>query len=327
MKFRSDEDGYITALRFYKQPNNTGTHVGHLWSGTGQLLAAPPSRTRPPSGWQRVELPNPVAITKDTTYIASYYAARAATASSRASSPRAWTAADERAARRLDGGNGVYRYGASGLPRPELQCNELLGRREFERTIPPDTRGPTVTDMSPGSGRHGRRARDHRVRHLRRAAAPATVNASNFTLRDEDGDAVAGAVTYDAQTKGREAHARRRSPRPRRYTARQGRRGGVTDAAGNPLATDKVWSFTVSGQSPAEGPGGPIQIISAPDDPLRPLLRRRSCAAEGLNEFDATDGPVTADKLAGHSMVLLASPSVTDAEVALLTNWVQAAAT
>ncbi|MGH2743825.1 MAG: DUF4082 domain-containing protein, partial [Thermoleophilaceae bacterium] len=39
MKLRSDEDGYITALRFYKQPNNTGKHVGHLWTQSGQMLA------------------------------------------------------------------------------------------------------------------------------------------------------------------------------------------------------------------------------------------------------------------------------------------------
>ena len=36
MKIRSSQAGYITALRFYKQPNNTGTHVGHLWTAGGQ---------------------------------------------------------------------------------------------------------------------------------------------------------------------------------------------------------------------------------------------------------------------------------------------------
>src|SRR3954453_7113759 len=39
MKFRSSQDGFVTALRFYKQANNTGTHVGHLWSSDGQELA------------------------------------------------------------------------------------------------------------------------------------------------------------------------------------------------------------------------------------------------------------------------------------------------
>ena len=39
MKFRPTEDGYVTRLRFYKQSNNAGTHVGNLWTSSGQLLA------------------------------------------------------------------------------------------------------------------------------------------------------------------------------------------------------------------------------------------------------------------------------------------------
>ena len=39
VKFRSDINGTITGLRFYKSANNTGTHVANLWSSTGSLLA------------------------------------------------------------------------------------------------------------------------------------------------------------------------------------------------------------------------------------------------------------------------------------------------
>jgi hypothetical protein len=39
MRFRSDADGYITALRFYKGAANTGIHVGSLWTATGERLA------------------------------------------------------------------------------------------------------------------------------------------------------------------------------------------------------------------------------------------------------------------------------------------------
>ena len=35
MKFQSDVAGYITGIRFYKLSNNTGTHVGNLWSSAG----------------------------------------------------------------------------------------------------------------------------------------------------------------------------------------------------------------------------------------------------------------------------------------------------
>ncbi len=43
---------------------------------------------------------------------------------------------------------------------------------------------------------------------------------------------------------------------------------------------------------------------------------------EGLNEFSTADGPVTAQALAGKSLVILGAVPVTDAEVAVLQNWV-----
>src|SRR4051812_25913788 len=32
MKFQSSQTGNVTGIRFYKGPQNTGTHTGHLWS-------------------------------------------------------------------------------------------------------------------------------------------------------------------------------------------------------------------------------------------------------------------------------------------------------
>ena len=40
VKFRVTQNGYITGFRFYKGAGNTGTHIGHLWSSTGTLLAS-----------------------------------------------------------------------------------------------------------------------------------------------------------------------------------------------------------------------------------------------------------------------------------------------
>ena len=49
VKFRSSQNGTITALRFYKGPTNTGVHVGKLWSSSGTLLAWSPSPERRPA--------------------------------------------------------------------------------------------------------------------------------------------------------------------------------------------------------------------------------------------------------------------------------------
>ena len=63
----------ITGIRFYKAASNTGTHVGHLWSAGGTLLASAAFTSETASGWQRVSFATPVAIAANTTYVASYH--------------------------------------------------------------------------------------------------------------------------------------------------------------------------------------------------------------------------------------------------------------
>src|SRR5215510_2040211 len=76
VKFQADTFGYVTGVRFYKASTNTGTHIGSLWSSTGQLLASATFSGETASGWQQVNFSQPVQINKNTTYIASYFAPR-----------------------------------------------------------------------------------------------------------------------------------------------------------------------------------------------------------------------------------------------------------
>src|SRR5204863_3182401 len=71
--FRADSNGYITGIRFYKSTGNTGTHVGNLWSSGGTLLASATFTGESASGWQQGNFSNPVAITANTFYVASYH--------------------------------------------------------------------------------------------------------------------------------------------------------------------------------------------------------------------------------------------------------------
>lgn len=75
VKFRSDVDGVVTGIRFYKGSSNTGTHTGSLWTSGGALLATATFTDETGSGWQQVRFSSPVAISADTTYIASYHTA------------------------------------------------------------------------------------------------------------------------------------------------------------------------------------------------------------------------------------------------------------
>src|SRR5882762_5147500 len=73
VSFRADTNGYITGIRFYKSAANTGTHVGNLWSSSGALLASATFTGESASGWQQVNFSNPVAITANTVFVASYH--------------------------------------------------------------------------------------------------------------------------------------------------------------------------------------------------------------------------------------------------------------
>jgi hypothetical protein len=73
VKFRSDVVGSITGIRFYKGPGNTGIHTGSLWTLSGGLLATGTFTNETATGWQQLTFSNPVAISANTTYIASYH--------------------------------------------------------------------------------------------------------------------------------------------------------------------------------------------------------------------------------------------------------------
>ena len=73
VKFKSDVNGSIVGIRFYKASTNLGTHVANLWTSTGTLLATATFTSETASGWQQVNFANPVAITANTVYVASYH--------------------------------------------------------------------------------------------------------------------------------------------------------------------------------------------------------------------------------------------------------------
>ena len=74
VKFKADTFGTITGIRFYKGAGNTGTHVGSLWTASGQRSSPRrPSPARPPRAGSRSRSPAR-RRRPGTTYIASYYA-------------------------------------------------------------------------------------------------------------------------------------------------------------------------------------------------------------------------------------------------------------
>ncbi len=113
VKFRVNQAGYITGLRFYKGTLNTGKHIANLWSGTGTLLGTATFTNESSSGWQQVTFPTPVSLAPNTTYIASYFAPAGGYAFNYSYFTSAVTSGPLSAlANGQDGGNGVYLYSA-----------------------------------------------------------------------------------------------------------------------------------------------------------------------------------------------------------------------
>jgi hypothetical protein len=115
VKFRSDVNGKVTGIRFYKAAANTGTHVGNLWSSAGTKLGSATFSGETASGWQQVSLATPVAITSNTVYVVSYHASNGHYseddnyfASKGVDSPPLHALTNG-----VSGGNGVYAYGTS----------------------------------------------------------------------------------------------------------------------------------------------------------------------------------------------------------------------
>ena len=183
VKFQSDLDGFITALRFFKSATNTGTHVGNLWTAAGTLLSSVTFTSETASGWQEMALPAPVAITAGTTYIASYhapvgrYSADSAYFTSAYDNPPL-TAQSSGAS----GGNGVYRYGASAFPNQTYNATNYWVDVVFQESVgPPDTTLPEVTDFTIPS-----------------TAASLAVAITNFTATDNIG--VTGYTVTESST-------------------------------------------------------------------------------------------------------------------------------
>ena len=130
VKFRSDQAGYISGIRFYKGPTNTGTHVGSLWNARGTRLAQATFAGETATGWQQVSFATPVAITANTTYVASYHAPNGGFAVTRNGLASAVVNAPLHAlASGAAGGNGVYQFGPSAFPNQLVSGQQLLGGR------------------------------------------------------------------------------------------------------------------------------------------------------------------------------------------------------
>ena len=141
VRFRSDVDGFITGIRYYKTSGNTGTHTGTLWSNSGVNMATVTFTGESASGWQEATFNEPVEIDAGITYVASYhttvgrYATGTSFATAGVDNPPLHALQDG-----VGGANGVYRYGGGGtFPTDTFGSSNYLVDVVFEgEAVEPD---------------------------------------------------------------------------------------------------------------------------------------------------------------------------------------------
>jgi methionine-rich copper-binding protein CopC len=239
VKFRADQDGFVTGIRFYKGSTNTGTHTGSLWNSSGTRLATVTFTGESGSGWQQANFASPVAVTVNTTYVASYYAPNGHYAADEGYFANSGVTNSPLTALRngVDGGNGVYRYGSGGgFPNSTFNSTNYWVDLVFSPSGT-DTTKPTVTDRQPSSGATG-----VPVTTTVSATFSEPVQQSTIAMTLTAGGSVAASTSYDAASRTVTLTPNANLATSTTYTVNL---SGAQDSADNPM--DPItWSFTTA---------------------------------------------------------------------------------
>jgi hypothetical protein len=322
LKFRSDSDGFITGVRFYKGgPANGGTHVGHLWTSAGTLLGAVNFANETASGWQQALFENPILIAANTTYVVSYFAPQgnyAADLDYFASS-----GVDNGPLHALSnaaaGGNGVFHYApAGGFPTETFRSANYWVDVVFidSGPLPPQvvsvTPAPGAINVSTGVAPTARFSKPLDITSL---------NASTVLLRDAANNPIPLTISYRASDFTVMLTPQQLLKLGQTYTVTL--KGGpaaphITDATGTPLPSDHAWSFA----TPSLPPPLPILVITSSGNKFTQYYQE-ILRAEGFNNFNAIDVTnVTDAALAQYDVAILGEMPITASQVTVLSNWV-----
>jgi hypothetical protein len=289
VRFRSDANGFVTGIRYYRGPGNDGTHVGHLWTNTGALLGSATFTGETPTGWQQASFAAPIAVTAGTAYVASYTDPQGHYAVDR---PVFATAGVDNSplhalAAGPAGPNGVYIAGA-GFPNASFQTSNYWVDVVLDATAA-DTNPPTVQAVAPAAAAAAAPVTAAVSATFGEPLAAASVTAASFVLRSPGGAAVAASVAYGSNT-ATLAPVAALAP-DTVYTATvKGGAGGVADVAGNVLASDYAWSFTTA---PDPATVCPCTLWTAADTPSTASVADAAAYELGLKFRSDRAGVVT----------------------------------
>src|SRR5439155_11076072 len=211
----------------------------------------------------QVHFASPVAITANTTYVASYHTNVGQYAVSSDYFASAVDSGPLHAFADGDGGaNGLYRYSAAvAFPTNSWQAMNYWVDVVFTTSLGGGTTSLKVNSVSPPPGGTGASPSAGLIAMLSGWPDFASVNTTTFQLRDPSGNLVPAQVWS-----GGEAGGAYLTPSPAlapftTYTATlKGGPDGVKDQAGNTMIADYSWWFTTGGGAPPPTPTCPCSL-------------------------------------------------------------------
>ena len=218
------------------------------------------------------------------------------------------------------GGNAIWGEYFNGLIDEVRIYNRALSATEIQndmvRSITPDTTPPTVTARTPGPGAAGINVGSSATATFNELMNPSTITSSTFLLKDASNVSVPANVTYDSATSVATLTVQSALVYGATYTVTvKGGPGGVTDLAGNALASDVTWSFTTDVSAP-------VLVVTSTGNPfgayLAEILRN-----EGLDAFTTIDAAfISPTFLNQFDVVLLGDMPLSPTQVSTLSGWV-----
>ncbi|GAB3041715.1 hypothetical protein GCM10027052_24430 [Parafrigoribacterium mesophilum] len=253
VRFTAQTAGTVTAVKFYKGPNNTGTHVGSLWSGSGALLASATFAAESASGWQTVNFATPVAISAGVEYTASYRT----TVGKYSATLGTFSGPYTRGPLSVPANGGSYSY-ANGYPNTQVATNYSV-----DLVFQPSTTAITVVSRTPSAGATGVSP-----------SAPVSITLSTAVAdgyrmtASAAGTAIAGSTSLSTDRSTITFVPTQPFPTSTKIDMTV---SNVTSSSGTALPT-QTWSFTTAASAPAVTEyslltGLTPEVTSAGDDP------------------------------------------------------------
>ncbi len=126
LRFSVRRAGHVTGIVFEKSPQNTGEHIGTLWSSDGKILGRGTFQNETAAGRQELRFEDPVPLTPRTEYVASYWAP----AGHYTIAEHAFDQPSRARSLLLPADAGVYRYGG-GFPTRSWRSSDYQVRPVF----------------------------------------------------------------------------------------------------------------------------------------------------------------------------------------------------